>query len=162
MPVGQYGKRIYQKLESIKNKGYNLSIFREIVPDDLFDEILIKSDIILAPIRINSRGDNEIKEQYGISVNSGNVYDAIRFAKPVIVPSEFNMIDELKDSTLTYNSSKDLEEILFDLIKHPDKLNQLKKNAKNNSENFSSDMLIKYFEDNVLDWFKKIKSKENV
>ena len=155
MPIGQYGNSVYKTLEQLKNRGYNVSIFKDFVPDNLFDEILAKSDIILAPIRINSRGDNEIREQYGITVNSGNVYDAIRFAKPIIVPSEFNMIEELKSSTLTYNNSKELEEVLIDLIRYPDKLDQLKEKARVNSENFSISRLQQYFEENVIYWFKK-------
>jgi hypothetical protein len=155
MPVGRYGQQIYKTLEKIKNRGFNISIFEDVVPDDLFDEILVKSDIILAPIRINSRGDNEIKEQYGISVNSGNVYDAIRFAKPIIVPSEFNMIKEMKSSTLTYNNSKELEKKIIHLIQNPKKLNQLKEKARTNAENFSVEQLQQYFKENVLNWLKK-------
>lgn len=162
MPVGRYGKRIYKTLKQLKNWGYNVSIFKDVVPDDLFDEILLKSDIILAPIRIDSRGDSEIEEKYGLTVNSGNVYDAIRFAKPIIVPSEFNMIEELKSSTLTYNNSKELEEIIAELISSPEKIVKLKKEALISAKKFSPVALQQYFEKNVLSWFQKSISNTNI
>jgi len=154
MPVGQYGKFIYTKFTHMNENRYNVVIFDRFVPDETFDEILAQSDIVLAPIRINSKADNEIEEQYGITVGSGNVFDAIQYAKPIIVPAEFNMLEDLKSSTLKYSNSTELENIITELISNPEKLKHLKQEALVNSRKFSLEKLQKYFEENVLHWIK--------
>jgi glycosyltransferase involved in cell wall biosynthesis len=150
LPVGQYGKSIYETFMSMKNSGFDVLIFDHYVPDETLDEILKNSDVILAPIRINSRADNEIEEQYGITVGSGIVFDAIKYAKPIVVPSEFNMLEELRSSTLKYSDSKELEQIIEEMISNPEKLEHLKKEALANSRKFSLEKLQKYFEENIL------------
>lgn len=150
LPVGQYGKSVYMAFSHMRDRGYNISIFDHYVPDETLDEILTQGDIIFTPIRINSKADNEIKEQYGITVGSGNVFDAIKYAKPIIVPAEFNMLDELKSSTLKYSTPAELEQIIAELISNPKKLKHLKEEALINSRKFSLDRLQKYFEENIL------------
>ena len=154
-PIGRYGRSIYKEFKEMKDDGCQVFVFEGFVPDGVFEDFLEKSDIILAPIRINSRADGEIKEQYGKTVISGSVYDAIRFAKPLVVPSEFNMMKELKSSTLDYSDPSELEEIIAKLISHPDKLEKLKREAVVNSKKFSLDNLQRYFEKNLLDWLQK-------
>jgi hypothetical protein len=154
LPVGQYGKSIYMAFTHMRDRGYNVSIFDRYVPDETFDEILTNSDIIFAPIRINSRADNETEEQYGITVGSGNIFDAIKYAKPIIVPAEFNMLDELKSSALKYSTPTELEQIIAELISNPEKLKHLKEEALVNSRKFSLEKLQKYFEENVLQLVK--------
>lgn len=154
MPIGQYGKFIYTTFTQMGDKGYNVVIFDRFVPNETFDEILKQSDVILAPIRINSKADNEIEEQYGITVGSGNVFDAIQYAKPIIVPADFNMLEELKSSTLKYSNPIELEQIIAELISNHEKLKRLKEEAIINSRKFSLEKLQKYFEENVLQLVK--------
>ncbi|RLF27778.1 MAG: hypothetical protein DRN05_05185 [Thermoplasmata archaeon] len=154
MPIGRYGKKIQEEFKKIREKGHSITLYKHFIPDKIFDETLMKSDIILAPIRIKTRADNEITETYGITVGSGIVYNAVRYARPIIVPAEFNMISELKTSTLTYNSLEELTHILEDLITNPQKLKLLKEEALKNSKKFSLQKMQQYFEKNILTWFK--------
>ena len=108
--------------------------------------------MIHAPIRIKTRGNVYNEETYGVTVGSGVIYNAIQYAKPIIVPAEFNMLSELRSSTLTYANSKELEDIITELITRPEKLEKLKKEAYINAEKFSLKNLQDYFEQNVLHW----------
>jgi len=156
LPVGGFGKQVYDKFKSMKQKGYDIAIFDHFVPDDTFDNILTQSDIILAPIRIKTRADGDIEEFYGKTVGSGVIFNAIQYAKPIVVPAEFNMLPELRSSALTYTNSTELENVITELISSPEKLEKLKKEAYTNAEKFSLDVLQQYFEKNVLNWlFKK-------
>jgi hypothetical protein len=136
----------------MKDKGHNVVIYDEFVPDDTFDEVLVQSDIILSPTRIKTRADNEIQEEYGVSVGSGIVFNAILYAKPIIVPAEFNMLGELNSSTLRYSNPKELEDVIAELLTHPEKLEKLRKESLNNAKKMSLEKLQDYFESTVLGW----------
>ncbi len=154
LPVGKFGEEVYEKFQEMKNKGYDLEIFKSFVPDDIFNELLIDCDIILAPIRIKTRADGDIEEIYGKTVGSGVIYNAIQYAKPIIVPEDFVMLPELKTSTLTYSCEKDLEENISNLVDNPDKMKQLKKEAYRNAQKFSLQNLQDYFLNEVMPQMK--------
>jgi hypothetical protein len=153
-PIGKYGKLVYNQLKKMKDEGCKVVIFDSFVPDEIFDEILNKCDVILAPIRIKTRADNEIEEAYGTTVGSGVIFNAVLYAKPIILPREFNMLKELNSSSLKYSNEKELEEIITELIFNPKKLEKLKKEALVNSQKLSLESLQKYFEENILYWLK--------
>ena len=152
LPVGKFGGQIYNKFKDMEQKGCDVEIFDHFVPDDTFDDILTQSDIILAPIRIKTRADGDIEEIYGKTVGSGVVFNAIQYAKPIIVPAEFNMLPELESSTLKYSDSIELENIMTKLMSNPEKLQELKREALTNSQKFSLKNLQDYFEKNILTW----------
>ena len=152
LPVGKFGRQIYKKFKDMEQKGFDVEIFDHFVPDDTFDDILTQSDIILAPIRIKTRADGDIEEIYGKTVGSGVVFNAIQYAKPIIVPAEFNMLPELESSTLKYSDSIELEHIMTELMSNPEKLQELKREALTNSQKFSLKNLQDYFEKNILTW----------
>lgn len=155
LPVGKFGRQIYNKFRDMEQKGCDVKIFDHFVPDDTFDDILTQSDIILAPIRIKTRADGDIEEIYGKTVGSGVVFNAIQYAKPIIVPAEFNMLPELESSTLRYSDSIELEQIVTELMSNPEKLHELKRGALTNSQKFSLKNLQDYFEKNILTWLGK-------
>jgi len=152
LPVGRFGRQIYNKFKDMEQKGCDVEIFDHFVPDDTFEDILIQSDIILAPIRIKTRADGDIEEIYGKTVGSGVVFNAIQYAKPITVPAEFNMLPELESSTLKYSDSIELENIMTKLMSNSEKLQELKREALINSQKFSLKNLQDYFEKNILTW----------
>ncbi len=155
LPVARFGKQVYNKFKDMGQKGYDIVIFDHFVPNDIFDDILIKSDIILAPIRIKTRADSDIEETYGKTVGSGIIFNAIQYAKPIVVPAEFNMLPDLESSTLKYSDSIELEKIVTELISDSVKLQELKKEAMTNSQKFSLKNLQDYFEKNILTWLNE-------
>lgn len=155
LPVARFGKQVYNKFKDMEQKGYDIVIFDYFVPDDIFDDILIKSDIILAPIRIKTRADSDIEETYGKTVGSGIIFNAIQYAKPIVVPAEFNMLPDLESSTLKYSDSIELEKIVTELISDSVKLQKLEKEAIINSQKFSLKNLQGYFEKTILTWLNE-------
>jgi hypothetical protein len=81
---------------------------------------------------------------------SGVVFDAIQYAKPLIVPSELKIIKEIQSSTIHYSNSEDLEKKITKLIKIKEKLFDLEKEAYENSKNFSLNVLQDYFLKNII------------
>ena len=65
MPVGRYGERVLKKFKEMKKEKYEIILFDNFVKDDIFDKELKQSDIILTPMKIKTRADNDIEEEYG-------------------------------------------------------------------------------------------------
>lgn len=149
-PSGAYGQRIIKRCKKMKGKHYNVAIFEDYVPEKIYDKTLRKCNIIIIPIKLESRSLGIIQETFGLTKSSGVVFDAIQYAKPMVVPSKLNIIKELKSSTLKYEHSKDLENTLSEFIEKEDKLEELIKNAYENSKYFSLKVLQNYFIKDVL------------
>ena len=165
LPVERFGQQVHQQFKALQQKGANIILFNEFVPDDLFDHLHKDSDIIICPIRIQTRSDNLTTEAYGSTVGSGVIYNGIQYIKPLIIPQEFNNLPELATSTLTYKNGEDLATIFKDLIDHPEKLKKLKTEAKHNAEKFSLHHLQQYVKHTLIPWIththktQKIKEK---
>ncbi len=155
-PVGTGGNRIIQRCEKLKNKGYDILFSKGFIPEKDYNRISSESDIIFSPLNVITKRDSGIKEIYGKTEGSALPFEAIQYSKPLIVPQEFIVINEMKSSTLKYKSSEDLEKILVELIENNNKLEDLKKEACKNSEKFSLEVLQKYFKDQILDKLNKL------
>lgn len=154
MPVGRFGRIVCKRFKDLEKNGNKVVIFEEFVPDDVFDQILKESDIILSPIRIKTKAEGDIKEEYGKTVGSGVIYNAIMYTKPIIVPAAFNMLKEFSSSSLSYKDSKELELILNQIINDNSRLDNLKDNALINSKKYSLESFQQYFKNKILKWLE--------
>ena len=155
-PVGAGGTRIIERCERLKKKGYEITFSKGFIPEEEYDKISMQGDIIFSPLNVETKRDTGIKEIYGKTEGSALPFEAIQYCKPLIVPAEFNVIKEMKSSTLQYKSVEDLAKLFSDLIEKQDKLDKLKKEARKNSNNFSLDVLHEYFTKEILDKMDKI------
>ena len=144
-PIGRYGNRIIERCKKLKKKGYNINFPTGFVSEEKYNQILTESDILFSPLKIRKVIETGIEETYGTSEGSAIPFEAIQNSKPLILPKEFQIIQELKSSTIQYDSPKDLEKKLSELIKHKEKLKKLKKEAGKNSKYFSLESIQKYF-----------------
>jgi len=149
-PTGSYGQRIINRCKKMKEKNYNITFFEEYVPEEIYDKTLRECDTIIVPIKLATRSLGVIKETFGMTKASGVIFDAIQYAKPLIVPSEFKIIKEIQSSTSHYLNSEDLEKKIAELIKNKEKLFNLEKEAYKNSKNFSLNILQDYFIKNII------------
>lgn len=149
-PVGPGGKRIVERCEKLKEKGYNISVSKGFVPEEEYNKTSTESDIIFSPLNVKTKRDTGVIEIYGETEGSALPFEAIQYCKPLIVPKEFNVMNEMKSSTIQYESAKDLENKIEELIENKNKLLELKKEAVKNSEKFSLEILQKYFTEELL------------
>lgn len=127
-PIGNYGKTIIQKLINLEFSGLDIMYFEEYVSHDVFSDILSKCDIIIAPIKFEYKS-GLINERFTYTKGTGTFADMIQFAKPTIVPVEYNIASEFKKCFITYSDEADLLSIISELIINTDKLEQVKKEA---------------------------------
>lgn len=79
------------------------------VPYAEFDRQMIEADFIWVPSTVNTIMADTIAETYGQSKSSGNMFDAIRYAKPLLVPASLVIDKEQEDAAIVY---KDLDELI--------------------------------------------------
>lgn len=149
-PVGIYGAKIIKRCKDLKEKNYNVKCFESFVPEEEYNDLMKKVDFIILPIKIKSKGMGIIPEYYGITKGNAGIFEGIQYAKPMIIPEEFNIVKELKSSTLSYKNSKYLEKILSDIMENKNIVKKLKQNAFENSKNFSLNVLQGYFEKEII------------
>lgn len=150
-PIGASGERILNKCNELKKKGCGIVFYNGFVPEEEYNKKLEESDIIFSPLHTVTKRETGIDEIYGTTEGSALPFEAIQYTKPLIVPDEFKVINELKSSTLTYKNREELEKILVEIIENKDKLKELKQNAEKNSKQyFSIEVLQKYFTTEIL------------
>lgn len=155
-PVGIYGNRIIKRCEKLKEQGSNIKYFSNFVPEKDYESIMKKTDFILLPIKIETKGMGLITEIYGVTKGSAGIFEGIQYGKILVVPKNFNIVKELKSSTLNYTDSKDLENVLAEIIEGREKLKKLKKDAYENSKYFSLNVLQEYFVKEILNKLNEV------
>ena len=149
-PKDRYGNRIIERCEEIKNQGFNIYCFNDLIPYHIWQKIFVKSDISILPFRKYFAYDSNNLELWGSTKASGSMFECIQYAKPFVVPCYFNIMEEIKTSTLTYKNFEDLKKLIEYLIKNKEKLEYLKNEALSNSRKFSLQNVQKYFRKEIL------------
>lgn len=149
-PTGIYGKKILKRCQKLMDKGFNICFFESFVPEEEYEKTLNESTVVIAPIKLNTTSLGTWQETFGLTKASGAIFESIQYAKPLVLPEKFNLMDELVNSTIQYSDSKELESKLIEIINDEKKLQELEKNAFENSKKISFSSYRKYFEDNLL------------
>jgi len=147
---GRYGTQIINKCIKMQEKGYKINFYEKYVPEEEFNIIMKNADFLILPIKIQTYGLGARKEYYGKTKGSAAVFEAIQYAKPLIVPDEFEITKDMSKSILRYKNQNDFENKISKLINDVEEIKKYKKNALINSEKFSIDSLQKYFTEEIL------------
>lgn len=107
----EYGFKIIEDAKELISQGYEISFLDT---PDKFEEEIIHSDVIFAPLNVNTRYSG-INEVYGKSKESGVTYDIVRYSKPAIFPKNMNLPTELNECVLKYKTEEELVKIFNDL-----------------------------------------------
>jgi len=142
-PVGLYGTSVLTKVKAMIDQGMRVLYSSKEIEEKDFQELIASSTILLAPLKVDTSIHDNIKEQYGISKVSGNIYDAIRHGKPLIVPSSLIVPEEIKTSCLYYTSEEHLFEQIIVLATNKQFLRDLTLKALKNSKQFSETQVSK-------------------
>lgn len=126
-------KELFDKFKKLKNVKY----YEKYVEEKEFDEIMQKTDLIIGPLNKEIEFEKGIKEEYGISKESGFTFTQITYSKPGLLPSYIKKISELKDSCLLYKNENELYDIVVKLYENREMLKNLKKNAEKNAKQFT-------------------------
>lgn len=129
---------VLTRAEALKEAGYDI-IIRNVayVHLDEFDTELAKADIILGNMHIQLNKYSK----YGETKESGIPFTMVRAGKPGLLPTEYRTLPEISSSTVNFSSYNELGTILLNLADRPAEIQQLKAQARINSEYFAPQKL---------------------
>ncbi len=131
---------IIKKVAHLNQQGLTVLSYPEIyIPLDEYDHKLAQADLILGNLNV---AVNKYST-YGKTKESGTAFAMIRVAKPGLLPSAYQVIGELKSSTVSFKSYDHLKEILIDFTKNREKLKALNEEAKKNALQFTPENIYK-------------------
>jgi len=135
---GEYGKAILEKSKEYSAMHDNLSYYMDkIVFQDEFDRQLDDCHFIFIPSVINTVIADNIEETYGLTKSSGNIFDAIKHGKPMIIPAGLSINTDLESGVKKYNGLDDLVEFIQRILIHQQDYIELASNALNNSGEYT-------------------------
>ena len=121
---------IFKKVAHLNQQGLTvLSYPEKYIPLEEYDNKLAQADLILGNLNVVVNKYST----YGKTKESGTAFAMIRVAKAGLLPSAYQVIDELKSSTVSFKSYDHLKEILIDFTKNKEKLKALNEEAKKNA-----------------------------
>lgn len=131
---------IIKKVAHLNQQGLTVLSYPEIyIPLEEYDHKLAQADLILGNLNV---AVNKYST-YGKTKESGTAFAMIRVAKPGLLPSAYQVIGELKSSTVSFKSYDHLKEILIDFTKNREKLKALNEEAKKNALQFTPENIYK-------------------
>jgi glycosyltransferase involved in cell wall biosynthesis len=142
-PVGSSGQRIVKIVKRMKKNGCEIDYYTEWIDHGDFEQTLSDSDIILNPLRVKKPNPQYYKilrkkhEIRGTTQGSGPILDAIRHGLPLIVPSEFQVSDNIKGFSVQYDSETQLVDTISNLATQPDILREKTNIARRVSEEYN-------------------------
>jgi hypothetical protein len=102
---------LLEKLQDLEKRGLDVLYYTDFVYGKKFDAALDKADILLN----NQKVTVSHTTKYGVSKESGMLFNMIRGSKPGILPKEYAVNKEFEEAILYYTSDANLAEIFFKL-----------------------------------------------
>lgn len=132
-------------------KGKNIVTFDEFVPRETYDNYLKNADFIICPSLPETSTVNTAKEYYGIT-KSPNIFESIKWRKPLIIPKEIPIPKSMAKSTIQYENYEDLYENMSFYLDNKNTFDKLKEEAYQNSAYYTVDNVKR----RISKWIKEI------
>jgi len=134
-------EHIHRKCLQYLNANTNLHFYETgVVMQAEFDRVMSETHFIWMPLQPSAIVTDGTKEQYGISISSGNIGDVIRYAIPFFAPTHFNTDSALQASCYYYNEITGIVNTLRSL--DSTEYERLQHEALNASMNYTKDSII--------------------
>jgi hypothetical protein len=127
------------EIKKVQEAGIDILYYPGFVFGQQYDDLLSKSDILLN----NQKVEKNTSEKYGVTKESGMIFNMLRGAKPGIIPSAYQVNEEYKPSTLFFDDYEHLGDMMVDLVENPAKIKGMKDYAIQLSEQYLPQNLYK-------------------
>lgn len=94
-----------------KEVGNTLHFYTSFIPDNEFSNVMKDSHFVLSVLNIKHQ-DKYNDEIYGVSKDTGVDAQAIAYGKPLIINSEFYVVNEIETSSVGFDSAEHLSKII--------------------------------------------------
>lgn len=141
-PYAAYGSSMIKRFREYSLTHSNLIYYETPVLDQpIFDAAINNAHFVWIPSVIKTVIADGIEEEYGLTKSSGNVFDAIKHARPVLVPAALTMPATLHSSMFAYSSADQLADFLSAMAASPPAYSGLAAAALANSMKYSADKM---------------------
>ncbi|HMQ08099.1 MAG TPA: hypothetical protein PKC30_12420 [Saprospiraceae bacterium] len=110
-----YGRRIEKLFKRIESDLFKVVFYKNYVSQNEFLNVMQYTHLLIAPFPHVTR-HTIYDEIYGLSKISGSVCDAIKFQKPCLIPSYYNIDPSLNKLIIHYTGQNDLAAKMLQLI----------------------------------------------
>lgn len=121
------------RIKSLENKRLKITNFNYFLSHEEFDSIVKGADFLIFPMT-KETNFKIFKEVYGKTKISGSIKDLIKFGKVSIMPSWYDLSDDLAELTFQYKNTKDIKDkitkAVFDLRENRERYLKLIENHK--------------------------------
>ena len=131
-PKGEYGEEILGGCSELEDDGYHVQTFSDRVPVAAYNGTLADSDVLLSPLRETIEKPVS-QERYGVTKDSGNVWDALTTATPIVLPHYYKLASFIESSAQQFDDAAAFEELLAEFYTDRDSLGELQDNARANA-----------------------------
>ena len=136
-PFGKYGNDMLNLSRKLSLKHCTIRTYEHEVPQNEFEKQIQQSHFIFIPSVRKSRETGHPTEIYGVTKCSGGIFDAIRHAKPIIIPSFLNVSPKIERSCIRYSNISQLAAYLDELYKNSDQVVKWQGNALESSMHYT-------------------------
>lgn len=116
---GTGGTEWISRFRRFRGEYAQISCFEEHVEQPQFDKLIREAQFILHPSVLDTVLEDGAADSYGRTVYSGNFSDAIRHARPLIVPATLPVDPFIQASVISYTDCAGLLDLLIQLHEHP-------------------------------------------
>lgn len=128
---GSYGEPVQAKTRDWKGSFVRVRYYStEHIDQPEFDRVLNESHFVFSPSVIHTVIADDVEEVYGETIVSGNISDAIRHAKPLVIPEGLKTDPALRPACITYASADQLAGTLQQVQNEEGKYEQILRTAE--------------------------------
>jgi hypothetical protein len=124
---------LLQKMQQFEQQGLEIYYYTDFVFGEKFDNALDKSDLLLN----NQKVTTSHTTKYGVTKESGMLFNMIRATKPGILPAAYAVDTAFEQAILYYDSEKNLTNILLGLAEKTIPLENFQKAAIEIAQEFT-------------------------
>ncbi|MCG2614774.1 hypothetical protein LZZ85_10800 [Terrimonas sp. NA20] len=126
-----YGEEIRKKAIEWNGRFSQLKFYEEEhVDQPEFDRVLHESHYVFSPSVLKTVIADDVAEEYGKTIVSGNMSDAIRHAKPLIIPAELAVDPMLENACIRYRDVLELATYLQQVQQQPALYEELRQKSE--------------------------------
>jgi hypothetical protein len=135
--TSDYARMVIQRAKQYAGSVTKIFFFEEPqVPQTIFDSVMSRAHFLFIP-SVVSTIDDDTPEIYGKTKSSGNIFDAVRHAKPMITPLELNIPSNLETGCFRYVYIEDIIGLFQTILQQPAIYRRLQTEAYKNSEEYT-------------------------
>lgn len=141
-PYGAYGNGMTTAFREYCTMHNNLVYYETPVLDQhIFDAAINKAHFVWIPSVIKTVIADGIEEEYGLTKSSGNIFDAIKHARPLLVPDALTMPISMQSSVFAYSAVENLADFLTAIAAAPTLYTKTAAEALSNSKKYTAEKM---------------------